>query len=194
MATTLSRLEARYQAGGQVACHGDHTAGALHVPRVGKIEKAAKNARLQILQIVQPVQNHGVGGAGPALLQFQHSPLEGSRRRQAVFADVSFSPLDDLRIVQHEDLWIEDPGLNDPKTGFGVSLQHLQAVAGPVQRRAEPFEFAAACLLAGGRPGRNLRHAPGDAMYVSLCDALGRREARDNHRSVFQWITHRTLF
>ena len=82
------------------------------VRRVVVAQKVVKDADHHVLQVVEAVQHHGLGRPTPHGLELQHPPLEGALRLQVVLLDVAHSTRNHRRVVQDEELGIEDPGLH----------------------------------------------------------------------------------
>ena len=81
-------------------------------------EQAVEHPHLQILQVVQLVENHGVRAPTPHGVELKHAPLERAWRGQPVLTDIAHGAVDDLDVVEHHNLGIEDTGLDRTESLF----------------------------------------------------------------------------
>jgi len=176
-------VDAGHEAGREVPGHcNDSGRAILRRPGIGKVQQPAQHPDLEVFQIVQPVQHHGVGGARPALLQLHHAPLEGAGGGKPALRNVAPGPLDDLGVVQHQDLRVEDAGLDGTEPGLGVALDVLEIAARPREGSSETLGFTPP-LPIGNRQVRRLGNFPHDAPHPPPGDSLRCGQTVEDHRS-----------
>ena len=151
------------------------------IGRVVLAEKAVQDPDHEILQVVEPVEHHRVRGPAPHRPKLEHAQFEAALRRESVLADVADRPVDDLRILQHQQLGVEDPGLDRTEPSFRQLLRLVKALGGPRQRLPEALDLSG-CVGIGDRPVRDDRNAPLQPEDPSRCHSLGRRVSVQNHR------------
>ena len=171
----------RHEARRELPSHDHGVALALEVPGTRQAEQAPQHAQLDVAHVVQPIQDHRVGGARPELRELQHPPFERPRGRDPVLPDVPLRALDHLRILQHEDLGVEDAGLDPTQARLGPPPDPLQFGARPAQGVLEAFELPVA-RSSPHRRARHLRDPPVDPPHPPHGDAVGGREALEVDR------------
>ena len=167
----------------------DDSVVAPGAPGIGQAHKAAENPELEVRQVIEPVEDHGVRGPRPQLLELQHPPIERPSRGEPVLSDVPRRSVNDLRIIQHQDLRIEDACLDVAETGLGRGLDPLEFTACVVERTVEPLQLACARAVVHDRV-RRIRNAPDDPSHAPLGDPFGSRKALPNNRA--RGFTHRS--
>ena len=116
-------IELNGDAGRQVPPHEDRRLRYTlqDTIRIAQAHEVPHDPGLEVHQVVQPVHDHGVARVTPAGLELQHPQLEGTRRRQVVFADITLHVVHQVGIIEHHELRLED-----------LRLHRTQPIGGPL--------------------------------------------------------------
>jgi len=136
------RLDLDHHRGCEIRSDENHVPVQLvEVPRVRKLHEIREDSSLQILEVVQAVEHHRVGGSAPACLQLEYPELERPSGRESILAHVALGTRHDLGVLEHEDLRVEDPGLDLTDPLGRPRPKFFETNARRRTRRDEPIEF-----------------------------------------------------
>src|SRR5690606_28119304 len=79
-------------------------------------EEAPDHAVPDVHEIVEAIHDHRVPGAAPLRLELDHPELERPGRGKAVLPNVLDRAVDELGVVEHEELRVEDVRLDLSQT------------------------------------------------------------------------------
>src|SRR5690606_9942940 len=127
--------------------------------RLGPSEQVVRHPELDVEQVVQPPDHQGVAAAPPGRLELEHAELEGARGREMVLPDVGDRGLDEVHVVQHDDLRIEDLRLDLTQPLRHVLPDLADAGLRPFAGRVEPLDLGLDVRFGDRRP-RHARDLP----------------------------------
>ena len=136
---------------------------------------------MEILEIIEPIEHHGVGGPTPFRLDFEQAPVQRPRGGESILANVTCRAVDQLRVLQHEKLRLEDSRLDRSEALFGGILDVEEPLLRPLEDLPEML-YLALYLIGIDRPVRDLRHTPIQDMDPARTDPLGSANTVENFR------------
>jgi hypothetical protein len=141
--------------------------GTQREVRVVPPDQATNHAHLDVEQIIEPVHQHGVTGTRPLRLVFENAQLEAARCAEMVVADVGDRSVDQLFIVEHQDLRLEDLRFDRAEPLRRLRLDLANAGLGPFAGFVETFDLV---FDVGGRDGHMRRTRRLPAQYMRRPD------------------------
>ena len=181
-AQDVLRVQVDREAWREVARHHDDTALLPgQVRGVMVPQETVEDPDHEVLKVVEPVQDHGLGRATPHGLELEHAPLEGALCREMVLFDVADGSRHHRRVVQHEELGIEDAGLDGSKLGLGHCLDLPDPLLGPDTGLVEPVDLFGDLIRRDRLVGHH-RNTPVEKEHLSGGDPLGGRRSVQNTR------------
>ena len=166
------RIELDGKAGRQVSSDDDDILPqAGDVGRVREAQKLMQQSDLEILEVIEPVEHHRMGGPAPPRLDFEQAPVQCTCCGESILANVECSALDQLRVLQHEKLRLEDSRLNRSQALFGRILDVEEPFLRPLEDLLEML-YLRLHLIGIDRPVRDLRHTPIQDMDPARTDPL----------------------
>ena len=139
-------------------------------------QQPREHALANIPQIGEAIERHDmcrVGEAGPEL---QETPVDGPLGRQVVLADVGDRSGDQIRVVEHHGLRLEDLALDGSNALARYPLDLQDAPPGPLSRILEALHLGVD-LIGTDRSMRHGRHVPACAQGVTVSAARRRSDS-----------------
>ncbi|PYO80113.1 MAG: hypothetical protein DMD67_01320 [Gemmatimonadetes bacterium] len=92
-------------------------------------------------EVGQSILEARAAGRGPHVTDFERLELVGLLGREVVLANEIRDGGQELLVLEHQDLGVEDAGLIQARTVFGFGLHRLEKALDVAHGRAQPAHF-----------------------------------------------------